>query len=283
MAIGVALLVAGYFWVGGISLYVLYALSLIMLSTGILGYCPLYTLFGMAHVPVSAFKAKDMLFIVAGLGVLAGSASYASIFFTKKIFLEDYGRVNGYYKQALFATGQAQLEDSQTYFGDFEQEFGTFTEKYAAYRPYAISRDQQFTGDMNDIAQIVKETKPLIGADTLKPAHLALERVRPIFQDILRRNGFSLLAVSLVDFHDAMEEVLTAAQAKDAAGVATAYAHADERLKVVEQISNDADIQAIRAALEEVQKASAQGALDELPTKAADLKKNFVKVYLQRG
>ena len=39
--------------------------------------------------------------------------------------------------------------------------------------------------------------------------------LEPIFQDILKRNNFSLLAISLVDFHDVMETVIEAADTKD--------------------------------------------------------------------
>jgi len=58
--------------------------------------------------------------------------------------------------------------------------------------------------------------KDKIYTGELKQAHLDLEKVRPIFQDILKRNNFSLLAVYLVDFHDVMEKVIEAADAKNA-------------------------------------------------------------------
>jgi hypothetical protein len=117
----------------------------------------------------------------------------------------------------------------------------------------------------------------------LKAAHLTLESVRPIFQDILKRNNISLLAVALVDFHDAMEKVIAAADAKDGAQLTAVYGEVDAKLKEVEVIVNDKEIQAIRSALEVVMTAAQENRLEELPAKAAELKSAFVKVYLKRG
>jgi hypothetical protein len=99
----------------------------------------------------------------------------------------------------------------------------------------------------------------------------------------LKRNNFSLLAVSLVDFHDVMEWVIDAADKKDVPWVLAAYAIADEKLKTVELEANDSEIQAIRKSLEEVKSLAESGNLDALSPKAAELKSNFVKVYLKRG
>ena len=48
---------------------------------------------------------------------------------------------------------------------------------------------------------------------------------------MFKRNGFSMLSVALVDFHDAMETILTAASAKDVAGVTSLYPSVSEKLK----------------------------------------------------
>ena len=55
----------------------------------------------------------------------------------------------------------------------------------------------------------------MVHTGDLHEAHLELEKVRPVFQEMFKRNGFSLLSVALVDFHDAMEVMLDAANAKD--------------------------------------------------------------------
>ena len=61
--------------------------------------------------------------------------------------------------------------------------------------------------------QAVKEG---VKTGDLQQAHLDLEKVRPVFQQLFKRNGFSMLAVALVDFHDSMELILDSANAKNA-------------------------------------------------------------------
>jgi hypothetical protein len=55
-----------------------------------------------------------------------------------------------------------------------------------------------------------------------------------MFQDIFKRNGFSMLAVALVDFHDAMELILDAANAKDAEKVKQLHPMLSDKFKPVE-------------------------------------------------
>ena len=113
--------------------------------------------------------------------------------------------------------------------------------------------------------------------------HKELEGVRPIFQDILKRNGFSMLAVYLVDFHDAMEKVVAGADSKDASQVISVYEKASNKLKAVEDLADDTEIQAIRQKLEQVTASARSGNVDILPAQGAELKSSFVKVYLKRG
>lgn len=65
--------------------------------------------------------------------------------------------------------------------------------------------------------------------------------------------------------------------------MAKAYIIADEKLRVVEGEANDEEIQAIRKILEEVRSLAEQNTLETISAKAAELKSNFVKVYLKRG
>ncbi len=114
----------------------------------------------------------------------------------------------------------------------------------------------------------------------LTEAHTKLEGVRPIFQNILNRNGLLPLSVALVDFHDVMELVLDAANQKNAPKVLEVYPMADEKLKAVEAIRSEPGIEAIRTNLDEVRSLAKENKSDELPAKAGDLKASYVKVYL---
>ena len=130
---------------------------------------------------------------------------------------------------------------------------------------------------------MVAEVEPLVRTGDLHQAHLDLEKVRPVFQDMFKRNGFSLLAVALVDFHDAMELMLDAANARDEAKLVALYPQVSDKLAAVEAETNDAEIQAIRANLDGLLAMAKAARKDDLPRQADTLKSSFVKVYLKRG
>jgi hypothetical protein len=195
-------------------------------------------------------------------------------------FLQDFNLVNDPYKKTLFATGQGQRNESIKYYENLTDSLIAFQEKYKDYRPQEIKSDARFSGDMNNVSAIISGVKEEIYAGNLTEAHRTLEGVRPIFQGILTRNNLLPLSVALVDFHDAMETVLGAANNKNAAGVMEAYPQADEKLKSVESINDESGIKIIRANLDAVMNLAKENKTGELPAKAADLKASYVIVYL---
>ena len=168
------------------------------------------------------------------------------------LFLEDFNRVNNPYKETLFATGQGRRNESINYYANLTVALAAFQEKYKDYRPSAIKSDNQFSGDMINASAIISDVKDEVYTGNLTEAHKKLEEVRPIFQQILNRNGLLPLSVALVDFHDVMELVLDAANNKDASKVQEVYPKADEKLRAVEAISSEPGIKSIRANLDEV-------------------------------
>lgn len=191
--------------------------------------------------------------------------------------------MNNYYKQTLFNTGQDKRQEAITNYEDLNREYQIFIDKYRAYQPQAVARDANFVSDLAKVEVLIKGLHDEIYTGDLKAAHVKLEEVRPIFQDILKRNGFSMLAVALVDFHDSMEKIIAEADNKNSEGVIGAYADASVKLQAIESEANDVEIQAIRNNLEALLQAAKAGQSEELPAKAAALKSSFIKVYLQRG
>lgn len=92
-----------------------------------------------------------------------------------------------------------------------------------------------------------------------------------------------MLAVALADFHDEMEPILDAANAKDAEKVKQLHPLLSDKFKPVELEANDADIQTIRKNLDELLTLAQAGRLEALPEQGEKLKRSFVKVYLKRG
>lgn len=274
-----------FFWLSGLLAIISYVFALVMLVTAITGFCGVYKMFGVnTNKNTTKPTSKIILGIFFVLSIfIAIVGSYYSNFFTKKFFLEDYNKMNNYYKQTLFYTGQGKRTEALDNYNKLVAEYAIFNAKYQAYHPYVVSSDKQFNSDLTKVSNIILGLNGQVNTGDLKLVHTDFEQVRPIFQDILKRNGFSMLAVSLVDFHDVMEKIITKADEKDSTGVITVYLEVSEKLKAVEDIANDAEIQDIRQKLDEVLLLAQEGRSELLSSKAAELKSSFVKVYLSRG
>jgi len=277
--------IGGFFWFSGIVSIVMYVLGLVMVFTALSGFCLLYKLFGFDTSNLSPkLNSKAVLSVMVILLLIVGAAgSYYSDFFTKKAFLEDFNKINGYYKQTLFLTGQNKREEAIKNYDSLVTEYAVFKNKYSNYQPYAIRSDTKFQIDINKVEGIITNLKETIYSGDLQQAHKQLEEIRPTFNEMFKRNGFSMLAIALVDFHDSMEKVLDPANQKNSAGVISTYPDADGKLKAIEGEANDAEIQTIRKNLDDLKKLADEGKSDDLPQKAGELKSSFVKVYLQRG
>lgn len=283
--LGTVVAMAGYFWLGGYWQILAYVVAFAFLVTAAVGYCHLYKLMGWDTTKWKTKISPKLIwpvFLVVFVSVVAGGG-YASAFFSRKFFIEDFNRMNGPYKQTLFTTGQNDRASAISNYGALVTEYARFTDKYSSYHPYFLKSDALFAGDMKRVGDIIASQDGAVHGGDLPKSHLEFEKVRPIFQDMLKRNGFSMLAVYLVDFHDSMEKVLDAANAKNTTGVLDTYADANAKLKDVESAANDQEIQTIRQKLETLVESARQNMTDVLPAQGAELKSSFVKVYLQRG
>lgn len=284
LVIAEVLLLGAFFWTATLWSIVLSLVASILLVTAFVGSCPLYTIL---HRDLSrgdtSFTKKSLISTLLLLIVVLLGGGYASNFFTKKIFVEDFNIMNTSYKQTLFETGQEKRSESIKNYGALVLSYVQFREKYTAYRPFTLRGDTNFQEDLNQVNDIIVSVRTNIESGNLKEAHLALEKIRPITQEMFKRNGFSMLAIALVDFHDLMEQVIDPANAKDATGVISAYPKANTALQAVEEIANDGEIQAIRTNLDAILKLAQENNLEALPAKASELKSSFVKVYLKRG
>lgn len=287
-ALGIALLLAGFFWLSAGLQIGAYLLAAVLLLTAAIATCPLYRLLGLRVGSPSGGPRSRLLVVALGavlvLELLGGA--YASVFFTRKFFLEDFNAMNDHYKQTLFLTGKNERAQANAKYDLLVPAFQAFSAKYADYRPYALRSDGQFGADLARVQGMITGVEGMVRTGDLHEAHLALEKVRPVFQDMFKRNGFSLLAVALVDFHDAMELMLDAAAVRDTNKLQALYPEVSDKLKAVEAEASDAEIQAIRTRLDALAALAATQdakALEGLPAAADALKSSFVKVYLKRG
>jgi hypothetical protein len=282
---GIALLEGAYFWLAGSLQMGAYAVGAVLLITALMKFCPLYRLIGLRTGNAPTNKPSTTVLSLAVVVLLAAvvGGSYASNFFTRKLFLEDFNAMNDHYKQTLFLTGKAERAKANEKYALLMPAYAKFQDKYSGYRPYALKNDAQLSTDLEAVQGMLKGVKDQVGTGDLHEAHLALEKVRPVFQEVFKRNGFSMLSVALVDFHDTMELMLDAANAKNAANVLDLYPQVSDKLKAIEAETNDAEIQAIRSKLEALTELAKAVQLDPMPVAGDALKSSFVKVYLQRG
>jgi hypothetical protein len=285
LILAVVLVELAFFWLGGVGAILLYGLGTVLTVTALLGFCPLYKPLCINTLGENSKQLSKFGVILATvvLLIVLFAGSYASAFFSRKIFVEEFNAMNNYYKQALFQTGQNNRDKAVVNYEQWVSEYAKFEKKYIVYQPYAIKGDGKWSNDLKKIENIITDVHDNVYTGDLHQAHLTLEQVRPIFQDVFKRNGFSMLSIALVDFHDAMELILDAANAKDPKKVIGLYPQLDEKLKAVEQVANDDEIQTIRKNLDEVFKLAQDNKIEELPGKADKLKSSFVKVYLKRG
>lgn len=279
IAIGTMLIVMSFFWLAQPWMIASYIAGAIMLVTAVFSFCPLYRLVHCKTNAASSVSTKAWLV----LALIVFSAAYASAWFTKKIFLEDFNQMNNHYKQTLFLTGKGERSSAIANYEKWVPAYSEFQLKYANYRPFALKTDKQFDSDLKTVSTILRDVEVLVRTGDLHQAHLDLEKVRPVFQEFFKRNGFSMLSIALIDFHDAMELILEAAEHKDASKTTTLYEEVSDKLKAVEEVANDPEIKAIRANLDSLQQSALRDEKEALPTKAATLKSSFVKVYLTRG
>lgn len=282
--LGSILFVVGFYWLGGVIQNIIYVLSAVMLFTAASGFCALYTIFGIDTKKQSMQSGKAMIWsLVLLIFIVLSAGSYASGFFSRKMFVEDFNAMNNNYKQTLFNTGQNKRAESIENYGKLVASFVDFQSKYKAYKPVVIRSDARFDADIEKIGQQIAAAKEGVNIGDLLVLHKELEPIRTEFQDILKRNDFSMLGMALSDFHDAMEVVVEAGTDKDAAATIAAYPVVDAKLKIVEAMANDSEIQNIRSKLEDLITAAKNNQLENLPKRGADLKSSFIKVYLKRN
>jgi hypothetical protein len=285
LVLAVALFELAFFWLSGAPGLIAYAAAAVLLATSVLGFCPLYRVLGMGGSQAPSIPTGLPIRVAAFvllLGVALGG-SYASHFFTRKMFLEDFNAMNPFYKQTLFLTGKGERDKAIANYDQLLPAYQKFQDKYTAYQPYALRRDAQLAADLANVAAMLKAVNDGVRTGDLHQTHLDLEKVRPVFQELFKRNGFSMLAVSLVDFHDAMELMLDAAHAKDVAKISALYPQVSDKFKAVEAEANDAEIVAIRSSLDELLALAKNDKQELLAAQAERLKSSFIKVYLQRG
>lgn len=144
--------------------------------------------------------------------------SFGGLFILDRHKTEAFGRsfnaMNDAYKKVLFATGQNQT-DSAKLLSDYQATWNLFfnSYKFRPIRPY--NTDTEWAKSLNEIDNIVILANTLVSSNQLYLAHLELEKVRSIWQEIFTRNNVTQLGFYLTQYHDTMEIAISQADALD--------------------------------------------------------------------
>lgn len=283
LVLAVLAIVVWYFWLAWTVQIIVYIIALVALFTSIVWFCSLYPLLKITTCETKPMSKKVMVLWIIGSLILGAILAFASNFFSRKFFLEDFAHMNDNYKQLLFNSGKEKRTESIAYYDKLIPAYAQFQKKYTKYQPYVLKKDTQLIADLEKVATLLGDIKDAVYSGDLLLTHKKLEEVRPIFQEMFKRNWISMLAVTLVDFHDIMEEIIAWADAKDSQKIINTYAIADEKMKEVEAELNDEGIQTIRKNLDIILEMANNNQVELLWKQAQELKASFVKVYLIKG
>jgi hypothetical protein len=282
---GEILLLAAFFWVAGLVRVIAYVFSLILIFNALTGFCLVYKIFDISTYIKTKEEEyqtkKKLLVIIVIVFIIAGAI--ASYFVTKNQFLNDFNRINKDYKKLLVSTSQNNRADSIANYEYLAADYESFYEKYSSYKPYVIRKDKSFGADIKKIKEIIEESKHKIYYGNITSGYIALGSIRPVINDIRRRNKLEGDKAAFSDFYGSMEILIDAAKAGDIQEIERAYPLANEKLKYIESFMNTSEVQSIRINLDNIYTLAKKRELEKLSLRAAELESSYLNAYLKTG
>lgn len=270
---GEILLLAAFFWVAGLVRVIAYVFSLILIFNALTGFCLVYKIFDISTYIKTKEEEyqtkKKLLVIIVIVFIIAGAI--ASYFVTKNQFLNDFNRINKDYKKLLVSTSQNNRADSIANYEYLAADYESFYEKYSSYKPYVIRKDKSFGADIKKIKEIIEESKHKIYYGNITSGYIALGSIRPVINDIRRRNKLEGDKAAFSDFYGPMEILIDAAKAGDIQEIERSYPLANEKLKYIESFMNTSEVQSIRINLDNIYTLAKKRELEKLSLRAAEL------------
>jgi hypothetical protein len=283
--LGIILLISAFFWLSGLAEILAYIFGIYLTATAASGFCPIYLFlahssFNRSYDEANKPKVKGLLITLAIILILGSLISH---FWTKSLFTADFNDLNNNYKQVLFGAAQENRETSIKNYGLFLTNLNVFYEKYSSYKPFVIKRDSQFDSSLIEAQKIAKNSKDKINYGNLTSAYFELDSIRPVFNDILRRNKLSSVKVLIIDFNEVLGPIADAAENKKVQEVIRMYYLANERLKDIESDLNNTEVKMLRVNLDSLKDLAERDEINKLPPKARELKSSYLRAYMKYG
>lgn len=236
-------------------------------------------------------KKKAKIFLVSSLVIILLIGGFMFLKHKQsEEFYSTYNLMNEDYKTVLFATGQNKSTSSELII-NYEKSWSDFYSNYlkTSIQPYGL--DDQWATSLNDINKNLLDAKELIRINKLHDAHLKLEGIRAIWQDVFERNNVSMLGFYMTQFHDIMEQAVDSSQTADFEKLDVICKQLDEAWIKVENLNADVkdhddyankiliERNDVKVFCENVAQRDSKN-LNDLSDK---LKKDFISVYLKYG
>ncbi len=181
---------AAFFWLSKEWQIVFYLLAAVLLFQAATGVCGFYNFLRWNTCETIKRKDKKLIPIaLIAMMVIAVAGSYGSAVLTRDIFQNDLSSITEHYNITMQYTSQDLRNESVQQFELLESAFATFGEKYRDYRPWVVKFDDQFKGDLQNLSAIFSGAGEDIRHGNLKTAHDNLQKAKPVFESIRKRDG----------------------------------------------------------------------------------------------
>lgn len=233
-------------------------------------------------------KTKIITFSILAILLIIGAIAGFKFLEIQKVknFNKAYNDLNDKYKQALFQTGQNNSE-SLSFYQEYESGFTLFKDKYTTSPVTPFDKDNLFNTDLNEISTWNQKALYQINNKEFKEAHLTLEKIRPIWQEIFKRNNFNLFGLYMIDFHDSME---VSTEAETTQEILDNCADLNEKWNQVNANLPEVQTDEFKTLLKiedtnvkEICSITKITELEQIKKLQGDIKSDFVKLYLKYG
>jgi len=278
----ILLFILGFYWISGLAKYISFFIALFFLTDCIFGFSIIYKFLNYSNYKKVYEELNKSKFVILGiiLAVILIAGIFFSSYYTKKKFIEKIDSVEEYNNLLLENTINENRDNALNNYKILLEKFDDFYYSYEEYKPYAIRKDKDFDNDLKELKDSVYGLEDKIRYGNITAAYYSLERMLPIFNDIKFRNKVVDMKTQLGDFYNSLSLVIESGKQKDAEEIMQNYFIANEKLKVIEKKLNDTDIQLVRANLDAINELAKTDELEKMPSRAAELKSSFLRVYM---
>ena len=278
------LILVAYFWLGGLYALLCWLATAALILSAITGFSLAYYRTNTASFRPAAGRTKlwqalPLLIVIAALPPLAGRYSIPP---TTRTFLNDFAVANVFLKQTIYDSDNGTKELTAANFTQWQAKFSEFSRKYGHYRPFVIKGDRQFSTDLRETAAANESIQQLAYAGDMAQVNSEMDKLQDRWLAVFQRNGLNFGLISLINYGQWADDLSSSGENLDAPHILVSYPQADLKLQELEQTMDPSDeLTGLRAALENLTKASQRGDIKQMPQLGRDFKQAYLRLYMK--